>query len=387
MKNIRTIMVYLSSRANYSSYKPLMTIIKSYNSLRLITVISGSALIDKYGNLEDIVVKDGFKVDYRIHSILEGSNLASMTASVSVGIQTFNVIIENEKPDILLLVGDRYEVLSASIVGITNNIFVAHTMGGELSGTVDDKIRHAITKMANIHFPATDLSAKRIVKMGENPDFVFNYGCPRMDYVKRVLEENKVVGYEIYNTEKGVGDLIDLSKEFILISQHPVTTEYGNAEKQMNNTLEAASSFGIPLIILWPNSDAGSDDISRSIRKFRESNVNIELHLFKNLSIDNYIRLMKQACCLVGNSSSGLREGAFIGVPVVNIGTRQRSREFGRNVINVGYETDEIKFGIRSQFGKKYTKDFMYGDGNASKRIIGTLAICNLETEKSFYES
>lgn len=379
-------MVYIASRANYSSYKPLMKSIISNNRLSLITILTGSAIIDKYGDLEPIIINDGFEINYKLHSIVEGANLSAMTLSVSLGIQTFASIIENEKPDILLLVGDRYEVLSASIVGLINNVFIAHTMGGELSGTVDEKIRHAITKIANIHFPATNEALARIISMGEHPKNVFNFGCPRIDYVKDVLNRSNKIGNELYKLEKGVGDFVDVTKDYIMVSQHPVTTEFGDAKHQMELTLSAVASFGIPLIILWPNSDAGSNDISKSIRLFKENNKLIPVHYFKNLEIDNYVRLLSQAKCLVGNSSSGLREGAYIGVPVVNIGSRQRSREHAINVLNVDYDYNEIVSAIDYQINHKYDSDYLYGDGNASDRIVDKLSDIDLEIEKLFYE-
>jgi len=228
------------------------------------------------------------------------------------------------------------------------NIRIAHTMGGEVTGTIDESIRHAITKFAHIHFAASEDAKQRILKLGEDPTHVHNVGCPRMDLV---LNELKNDSYKmlsnLFEDFTGVGpSYLDLTKPFLLVSQHPVTTEFGSNRAQIEETLYALDELQMPTIMLWPNIDAGSDDISTGIRVYREvynKESGTWLKLFKNLPTQIYIHLMNTCACLVGNSSSGVREGATIGTPVVNIGTRQNKREMGPNVINVGYDRNEIK--------------------------------------------
>jgi UDP-hydrolysing UDP-N-acetyl-D-glucosamine 2-epimerase len=282
-------------------------------------------------------------------------------------------------------------MLAMAIASSFMNIPVAHTMGGEISGTIDESVRHAITKLAHIHFPATERAKKHIIKMGEDPSLVFNVGCPRMDTVKEVLKLNRNREIKaLLRGKDGVGDSLSLSQDFILVSQHPVTTEFGNGEAQINETLIALRAIQdetkIAIVMLWPNVDAGSDDIARGIRKFRESHQITNIRLFKNLPPDIYMHLMKKARCLVGNSSSGIREGAFIGTPVVNIGTRQAGREYGKNVISVGYNNKEIRRAIKQQMQHGlYASDTLYGNGMASKKIIKILKTVNPNIQKRLF--
>jgi UDP-hydrolysing UDP-N-acetyl-D-glucosamine 2-epimerase len=218
--------------------------------------------------------------------------------------------------------------------------------------------------------------------LGEPPESVHLVGCPRIDLIADILQTPRsALDKTIF--EEGVGGTFDIDKPFVLASQHPVTTEYGEGERQITATLQAVRSVGLPAIVLWPNADAGSDDISRGIRKWREHGLADNTHFFKNLPIDTYIRLIRQTACLVGNSSSGVREGAFIGTPVVNIGTRQTGRERGHNVTDVPYEIEAIRSAIVRQVEHgPYKPDSIYGDGRAGVRIADLLATSSLRVQK-----
>jgi UDP-hydrolysing UDP-N-acetyl-D-glucosamine 2-epimerase len=247
-------------------------------------------------------------------------------------------------------------------------------MGGEVSGTIDESIRHAVTKFAHIHFPASRDAAERIIKLGEVPEMVFRVGCPRIDLVADILKRDEN-GLDKGIFELGVGSPIDLSKPFVIVSQHPVTTEYGGGERQITATLSAVRKCGLAAIVLWPNADAGSEDIARGIRKWREHGAAENMHFFKNLPIDTYVRLMRRAVCLIGNSSSGIREGAFIGTPVINIGSRQTARDRGANVIDVAHDEQAIADAIkRQQAHGRYPMQDIYGDGTAGAKIADVLA-------------
>ena len=264
------------------------------------------------------------------------------------------------------------------------NIPVAHTMGGEVSGTIDESIRHAVTKFAHVHFPASPGAAERIVKLGERPEDVHLVGCPRIDLVARILDNDQGVDQLARDLFKdGVGAALDIGKPFILVSQHPVTTEYGEGERQITETLQAVKDSGLPAIVLWPNSDAGSEDISRGMRKWRERGLAADMHFFKNLPIDVYVRLMRRTACLVGNSSSGIREGAFIGTPCVNIGSRQTMRDRGANVIEVPADRASIAAAIAQKIAHgPYASDPIYGDGKAGQRIADILAAKQVSVQK-----
>jgi UDP-hydrolysing UDP-N-acetyl-D-glucosamine 2-epimerase len=254
-------------------------------------------------------------------------------------------------------------------------------MGGEVSGTIDESIRHAITKFSHIHFPASKDAAERIKKLGEKDDSIFHVGCPRIDLVNEYL--NQVPENFDQALSEGVGDTLDFSQPFVLVSQHPVTTEYGSGEAQITETLKAIRKLDIQAAILWPNPDAGSDDIGRGIRKWREKGLDKNMHFYKNLPIEVYVHLLNKTKCLIGNSSSGIREGAFIGTPVVNIGSRQDARERGQNVMDVKNSADDIYNAISAQIKNgKYQSDPIYGDGTAGEKIANILSKCDWDIQK-----
>ena len=379
----KRICVFIGSRANYSSIKSALIAIQKHPGLELKIVLGGSALVKKYGNLEKILTKDGFQVDERIQMLVEGDVPSVMVKTAALGMLGLADAFERMKPDYVIVIGDRYEMMSPTLAAAYMNIPVAHTMGGEVTGTIDESIRHAITKFAHIHFPANKESGDRIIKMGEREDRVFVVGCPRIDTVKSIIDANPGVPEDIFEKCGGVGPTFDLHQPFLLVSQHPVTTEYEDAEKQINETIYAAVEVGIPIILLWPNSDAGTEGISQGIRKFREKYSDIKLHAFLNLPIDICVRLMNNTACLIGNSSSGIREGAFLGTPCVNVGTRQAGRERGSNVIDVACNRIEILQAVKKQIAHgKYLSEPIYGDGNAGEKIADILYRTEVEVQK-----
>jgi len=347
-------LVFLGSRANYSSLKSVMKYINDSEKIELFLVVGASAILDKYGEVINLVEKDGFHVNEKLYMIIEGETPETMAKSTGLGLIELSGILMKYRLDFTLLVGDRFEMLSAAIASAYNNIPIVHTMGGEVSGSIDESIRHAITKLAHVHFPANELARERILQMGENEDFVFNFGCPRIDIVKEILNNPfQIEEMNKYISLIGVGDVFNIDNKFLLLSQHPVTTEYGEGKNQISETLKAVREISIerdvPVLVLWPNSDAGSDDVASGIRIFREKYDDRNFHFFKNIPLESYIWLMEKTLCLVGNSSSGIREGAFIGTPVVNIGTRQDDRARGKNVIDTDYKYKEIKNAIETQ--------------------------------------
>lgn len=383
MKKPRRICTVIGSRANYSSIKSAMRAIKAHPDLQLQLVCVASALLDRYGQVVNLIERDGFAVDEKLHILVEGETPGTMVKSTGMGLIELSSVFERLKPDIVITVGDRFETMATTLAAAYMNIPVAHTMGGEVSGTIDESIRHAVTKFAHIHFPASNDAAARIIRLGEPEETVFRVGCPRVDLVAEVLKRDESEpDHDIFKV--GVGSPIDLAKPFVIVSQHPVTTEYGEGERQITATLLAVRQCNLPAIVLWPNADAGSEDIARGIRKWREHELSDNMHFFKNLPTDSYIRLMRRAACLVGNSSSGIREGAFIGTPVVNIGSRQTARERGRNVIDVDHDEQAIAGAIMNQCKHgRYPMQDIYGDGTAGDKIANILAtISNLRVQK-----
>ncbi|MCK4822958.1 UDP-N-acetylglucosamine 2-epimerase (hydrolyzing), partial [bacterium] len=342
-------------------------------------VVGGAALLDRYGNIEPLMKADGIPIDSKFHMIVEGETPTTMAKSTGLGLIDVSMIFDNLEPDVVVIVGDRFDVLAPTIAAAYMNIPPAHTMGGEVSGTIDESIRHAITKFAHIHFPANEDAKQRIIKMGEDPKMVFDVGCPRMDLVREKLEfyeSSSLDQDEFFTKYKGVGGTFDLEKEpFLLVSQHPVTTEFGKNRAAIEETLYALQELKMHTVMLWPNADAGSDEISKGIRTFREKYNPEWLHLFTNLPFETYLRLMSMTACLIGNSSSGVREGAFIGTPVVGIGSRQQQRLKGLNLLEVLPQRELIVEAVMHQLKHgQYKREALYGEGATGVKIADIIS-------------
>ncbi len=369
---LKKICIVLGSRANYSSIKSVMECLKNDSNFKLQIILTTSSVLERYGNVGKLVKKDGFSINQRIYNLIEGENPQTMAKSTGLALIELSSAFDKLKPDLVFAVGDRFEIMSTVLAATYMNIPLAHTMGGEVTGTIDESIRHAITKFAHLHFPATRKSADRIKKLGERKENIFNVGCPRIDYVREVLEKKESIDKTFL--DQGVGSRININEPFIILSYHPVTTEFDKIQFQTKIILDSINSINIPVIILWPNADAGSSDIAKIIRIYREKGLLKKAHFYKNLPTDIYIRLMDNTLCIIGNSSSGIREGNYIGVPCVNIGSRQNSRERGINVLDVGYEKNKIIKAIEKQISvAKYKKGKLYGNGDAGKKIVKIL--------------
>jgi UDP-hydrolysing UDP-N-acetyl-D-glucosamine 2-epimerase len=379
---VRKVCIFIGSRANYSSIKSVMRAVMAHPDLELQLVVGASALLDRFGAAVDVIEADGFTVNARVSMIVEGETPATMAKSTGLGLLELPTTFEQLKPDVVVSVGDRFETMATAIAAAYMNIPVAHTMGGEISGTIDESIRHAVTKLAHIHFPANQAAADRIIRMGEPPDTVHTVGCPRIDLVSEIARGHAALD-DSWLERDGVGAHIDLNKPFLLVNQHPVTTEYGAGKEQIRETLEALDELKMPTIMLWPNVDAGSEDIATGMRTFRETRKPEYIRFYKNFPIETYVRLMLSCACVVGNSSAPIREGAFLGVPAVNIGTRQMGRDRGPNVIDVAHDRHEIAAAIRRQLAHgRYPADHLYGDGGAGPRIADLLARVPLSVQK-----
>jgi len=380
---MRKICIVVGSRANYSSIKSVMCAVRATPELKLQLVVGASALLDRFGSVIDIIEADGFQPDAQVTMIVEGETPGTMAKSTGLGLLELPTIFGMLKPDIVVSVGDRFETMATAVAAAYMNIPLAHTMGGEISGTIDESIRHAVTKLAHVHFPANSQAAERIVRMGEDPSAVHVVGCPRIDLVAEIARGNGHLESPDWLEREGVGAHITLDRPFLLVSQHPVTTEYGQGEQQINETLMSLHELHMPTIMLWPNADAGSEDISRGMRKFRERYRPEYIRFYKNFPIETYVRLMLSCACAVGNSAAPLREGAFIGVPTVNIGTRQQGRDRADNVMDAGCNRREIVAAVQRQLAHgRYPSSQLYGDGGAGVRIAKILTDAPLRVQK-----
>jgi len=378
----RTICVVLIDRANYGRLKPVMRAIQDHPDLKLQVIAAGSMVLARFGHPVDVVRADGFSVDGEIFTELEGSTPTTMAKSVGYGVVEFASEFQRLKPDLVLLIGDRYEALSAAIAAAYTNLCVVHVQGGEVSGSIDESARHAISKFAQFHFPATARSADYLIRMGENPSSILGIGCPSSDIAREIdlhLDMETVNG-------TGSGANIDVTKPFLLVIFHPTTTRYGGEQRQMEELLTTLESIAMPTILLWPNIDAGSDQISKAIRVFRDLNGPRWLRTLTNLMPEAYLRVLGSAACAVGNSSSFVRDASYFGTPVVLIGDRQEGREHDVHAIQVPPVQNELRGAILAQIDHgPYKPSTLYGDGTVSARLAESLARLNPYIQKQLH--
>lgn len=373
----RRICVVVASRANYGRVKYLLRAIKDHPELELQLVVGASTMLYRYGKAVDIIKKDGFIPVRQLYYVVEGENLITQAKSTGLGLMELSTAFEELKPHAVVTVADRFETLATAVAAVYQNIPLIHLQGGEVSGNIDDKVRHAITQMADFHFPATQLSKKRIIKMGADAKTVYNLGCPAMDVFKL---NDLTINNEIMQIYGGTGVRLDWSKPYLLMVQHPVTTSYGQGFKQVTETLDALNTFKqFNKIVLWPNIDAGTDDIAKAIRVFRENNSNENFHYFRNFSPEDYARVLNNCVCAVGNSSSFIREGAYLGVPAVIVGNRQKDREHGRNILFAPYSKTDIIKQVKQQIKHgRFKSSNLFGKGGSGIKIANQISALKL---------
>ena len=364
----KKVLVVLVDRANYGRMKPVMKALQASDQIDLEILCSGTMLLPRFGNTVNIVEQDGFNVSSKVFMEVEGSNPTTMSKSIGLGILEFSNELHKINPDVVLLIGDRYEALAAAISSAYMNFTLAHIQGGEVSGSIDESCRHAISKFSHIHFPSTKRSAEYLMKMGELEENIHNVGCPVGDYILSLPDDLK--GSDI---EGGIGKRIDVNQEYMLVIFHPVTTSFISRE-DIKNVLLVLDKLDRQTIWLWPNIDAGADLISTEIRNFRENNDANWLYLIKNMTPEVFQKILKNASCAIGNSSSFMRDSTFSGVPVVLVGNRQIVREHGKNLIESTFKKEDLEKNIVNQISHgHYSGTDIYGDGNAAERIVEIL--------------
>ncbi len=383
MRDRRKVCVVVASRANLARVITVLEAVRAHPHLELQVIAAASALLDRFGGAVHVLEEAGFKPDARIRLIIEGQTPATMAKSTGLGLLELPTAFEMLDPDIVVTVADRFETMATAVAAAYMNIVVAHTQGGEVSGSIDESVRHAVTKLSHLHFPATQLSARRVMAMGEDPQYVFNVGCPSIDLAARTRRGSESEALAPY---AGPGSPIDPGQPFLLVLQHPVTTEYGHGVEQMMATLHAISAIGTQALVFWPNVDAGGNEIAGAIHRFREEGVAERCHFIHNLPAGDFIRLMAHASCMVGNSSAALREGGFLGTPAVSIGTRQHLRECGPNVAFSSYDPLDIAATVRRQLGHgRFEQSDLFGDGTAGQRIAEVLAKVDPPVQKRLH--
>jgi UDP-hydrolysing UDP-N-acetyl-D-glucosamine 2-epimerase len=362
----RKVCVVLVDRANYGRLKPVLRCITERPELQLQLVAAGTMVLERFGHPVQNVKNDGFHVDGEIYIELEGSTPATMAKSLGFAVMEFASEFQRLKPDVVVLIGDRYEALAAALAAAYMNICLVHIQGGEVSGSIDESARHAITKLAHFHFPSTKRSAEYLIRMGEAPQSILGVGCPSSDIARMLVPS---ISSEIINGT-GSGAVIDINKPFLLVVFHPTTTSYGGEKKQIEEILAALSRLQMQTVMLWPNIDAGADHISKAIRLFRDREAPNWLRTVTNLTPEHYLDVLARVSCAIGNSSSFVRDAGYFGTPVVLVGDRQEGRETDEHVTHAAPIAEQVYRAVRKQLRHgAYAASTLYGDGLVSGRI------------------
>lgn len=375
------ILTLVERRADYSRMRPILKELYKDKFFEVYLIVTGICLLDIHGNDIDYIKEDGFVINAEVPMFINGerNTNASMVHSLARVLEGVTTEIEKFKPDLVLTGFDIGANLATTIAAAHMNIPVAHIQGGEVTGSIDESIRHAMSKFAHIHFPATEDAKQRLIRLGENPEHVFNVGCPSIDTIVETPDLDKNILEEKFN--------VDFSKPTILLIQHPVTTESSESRKQILKTIEVIKEMGLQALVALPNNDAGSSEIIDEIK-------NSGLSWYPSLSTNEFVNVYRNIWAIVGNSSSGIHESSTFGIPAVNIGTRQQDRERAENVIDVDYDKESIRNGIKKalfneEFREKVSKmNNPYGKGDSAKRIVNILKNINLNgiIQKRFYE-
>jgi GDP/UDP-N,N'-diacetylbacillosamine 2-epimerase (hydrolysing) len=379
---MRTIAIVTERRADYSRFKPILELIQADPDLDYKLIVTGISILKQHGNDIDVIRRDGFAIEAVVPMFAENGpdTGAEMVRAMSRVMPALADIFERIKPDIILSGFDIGANFAAAVAGAHMNIPVAHIQGGEVTGSIDESLRHAMSKFAHLHFPATELSKQRLIRMGEVPEHIFVVGCPSLD----VVLATPVATREAVISAHG----LDPAKPYIVILQHPVTTEVERAGDQMAETLAAVREKHLQGVMIYPNNDAGAQ---RIIRQIQESGT---IKIVRSLPAGDFVNLVRHAAALVGNSSSGIHETASLGVPTVNIGTRQQGRERGANVLDVPNDRREIAKALDKALYDDAFKAVVaervnpYGDGTAARQIIRVLKTVSLDNliQKRFYD-
>ena len=382
-KKYKKIVCITGTRADYPRVKNVLFEINKRNSLDLKIIVTGSHLLNEYGSSIKEIKSDGFKINAKVHMFVNNYDTPSgMAIAASNCINGLVESLEKLKPDLVLLTVDRVETLAAAVAVSLMNIPIAHIQGGELTGTIDESIRHAVTKLSHFHFPATREAARRIMQLGENKKNIFTYGCPYIDIIKNTNFYTKEVLTKKFK--------INFKKKVCIFTQHAVTTEYGQSSSQISNTLGALKDFSeLEVVSFFSNTDAGGKEIIRKIKKMKN------FLIIPNMESKFFLSLMSHASIMVGNSSAAIREAPSFKLPAVNIGTRQQGRLRAKNVIDVDHNVANIKKAIRTAlYDKKFIYEMKkiknpYGNGSASKKIadkIEKLDLSHKVLQKEFID-
>jgi GDP/UDP-N,N'-diacetylbacillosamine 2-epimerase (hydrolysing) len=381
----RRICFPITSRAYYGRSQLLIKKLHNHPAVELELMLSGSILLDKYSrHIADDIEAGGFTISASMFNVIEGGNHVAMAKTACLTALEFTNGFAAIDPDVVVICGDRFEQLAIAMAAAYLNKTVAHIEGGDVSGSIDESVRHAITKLAHIHFVTNDDAQRRVLAMGEDPKYVFNTGSLDVELASRidtVMTNERVNAY-------GVGHDVDVTKPFLMVIQHPVTSEPDN-RKHLETTLRAVGDLGVPTIWFWPNPDAGTGEMAETIRHFREHDAAPagKMRFITNVPADEFVAMLKATACLIGNSSAGIKECSYLGTPVVDLGGRQYGRLAADNVVHAGYDANAIRAAVERQLRHgRYPASQIYYRPDASQQITDRLAAVELYTQKRFFD-
>jgi len=373
----------LTTRGNYAKVKSTLQALQKHPSCQAQIVVGGALLLERYGEFEALIEGDGFTISERIPYLVEGETLSDMTQSAARCTAEMGQVIESLAPDITFVVADRYEALSLAQAALCMNSVIAHLEGGESSGSIDDRIRHAISMLSELHFPATAGARETLLAFGIPDDDIHVVGTPSLDQLPDINLDDCSDVTALLDAQ-GQGATIDLTEDYVVVSQHPVVTEYEDAHRQFVETAGAVRALGLPTVWILPNLDAGAQHVTEPVHDLINDSTAPPVRAVGGLPFLAYAPLLHRADCLIGNTSSGLREAAFLGTPVVNIGTRQHARERGPNVAEATYKSENIAAAARQQLEHgRYDRNSLYGDGHSGVKIADTLAAFAAKNEQT----
>lgn len=378
---MKKISVVITARASYSRIKTVLLALKTYNSIDLEIVLKSSALIGDYGGILNYLKEDNLEIDYKIYSLLDTENITFQVKTTGLGMIELSNYFFNSKPDVVITIADRFETIATAISASYMNIPLIHIQGGEDTGNIDNKVRNAISYLSDYHFVSNKQAGEKLFSMKIPQENIFNLGCPSIDLID--LAREKIITSEyLYTSYSWSGDKIDIEKDFLVVMQHAVTNE-NDSKFQIQSTISAIEKIKMPTIWFWPNVDTGTDIISKGLRLYKKKNKEYPVSFIKSLNPQDFLNLISRSKVLIGNSSVGIRESSYIGLPVVNIGTRQMNRLRAKNVIDVAYDSDEIKAAIEKQLKSgHYEKSNIYGSGDSGEKIAEK--IVNIVSHENF---
>ena len=378
---MKTVLIVVERRADYSRYRPIMRLLQEDPDFAIHLVVTGNNLLSGHGKDIEKIRADGFTIDDTIEMFTDdspdtGAEMARGIARVMKGVTD---ILERVQPDIVLTGFDIGANFATTVAAAHMNIPVAHIQGGEVTGNIDEGIRHAMSKFAHVHFPATEDARQRLIRMGENPEHIFTVGCPSLDVLLQAPEIPKEQLQQKFD--------VDFSKPTVILIQHPVTSESEQSATQIQATLDALAQIDVQVIALLPNNDSGFSSMVDTVK-------NSNLRWYESLDVETFANLYRHVWAIVGNSSSGIHEAATFHVPTINIGSRQQGRQRPESVIDVGNDSEDIAAALKKAlFDEGYRASVRgmqnpYGDGHSAPKIYNVLKTMNMDgiIQKKFYE-